>query len=98
VGGSLSRVGRRGEGTQPPGLWTPRLRQVCLQTESAHLLLTGGGRSRRGRRGGQAVGCEEEEETVRETSPPAGQLSHCINKPRKEAEPGTYKIRKIKIL
>lgn len=57
-GGALSAVRRGGEGAQPPGLRTPRLRSIRLQVEDAHLLLTGGRRERRG--GGEAVGCEEE--------------------------------------
>lgn len=52
----LTSVWGRGKGAQPSGLRTPRLRQVRLQVENTHLLLTG--RSRySGRRGGEAVGC-----------------------------------------
>lgn len=51
----LTSVWGRGKGAQPPGLWTPRLRQVRLQVENTPLLLTGWSRCN-GRRGGEAVG------------------------------------------
>lgn len=66
-GGALSGVGRGGEGAQPPGLRTPRLRQVRLQVENTPLLLTGErGRWGRRRGGGEAVGWEERREGAKE--------------------------------